>query len=70
MVARVEARVAGMGKREKRADLGGVVSRYERAGQHGRCSRQSQGGAAALQYWICKLDEEAEGARRRSGGLV
>jgi len=44
--------------------LGGRGQSYERAGQPRKCSRPSQGGLAALQYWICKLRREAEGARR------
>ena len=55
-----------MGKREEtRRFWTDVVSRYERAGQPRKVfAANHKVGLAALQYWICKLRREAEGARR------
>ena len=55
-----------MGKREEtRRFWADVVSRYERAGQPRKVfAANHKVGLAALQYWICKLRREAEGARR------
>ena len=55
-----------MGKREEtRRFWSDVVSRYERAGQPRKVfAANHKVGLAALQYWICKLRREAEGARR------
>ena len=55
-----------MGKREEtRRFWADVVSRYERAGQPRKVFAANHDvGRAAVQYWICKLRREAEGARR------
>ena len=55
-----------MGKREEtRRFWTDMVSRYERAGQPRKVFAANHDvGRAALQYWICKLRREAEGARR------
>jgi hypothetical protein len=56
-----------MGKREEtRRFWTDMVSRYERAGQPRKVFAANHDvGLAALQYWICKLRREAEGARRQ-----